>query len=419
MEWVKPRVFRDPVHDVISFRDDVELGRLICTLIDTPEFQRLRHIRQLGFASVVFHGAEHTRFAHCIGVAHVARRMCARLGSGMTREETMTVVAAALLHDVGHAPFSHAMERVFGFHHEDYSVRTVLDPGTGVHRVLAQLDASFPERVCRQITGEEHHWHADIVSSQFDADRADYLLRDARMTGVEVGRYDLERILLCLEHDTDGLVFDSGAFESMEGYLVARYHMYRLVYFHRAVRGTECALQLAFRRAASLSDAAAGLPEPLRKLNLGETLSPAEFGSLADYHVLALLDGWRNHDDLVLRSLAQTVLARRIMRCEERPADVTAEEDARVLAYIDEHLSENERALFFADEAGDSPYRPYSPSSQESGIRIRESSGRIFPIEERSHLVRGLQSAAYRLRRWYYHPVIAAKVQRLLRDCPR
>jgi putative nucleotidyltransferase with HDIG domain len=419
MRSAKPRVYRDPVHDIISYKEEPTLGPVVCALIDAPEFQRLRSVRQLGLASLVFHGAEHSRFAHSMGVALIARRMCDRL-PGIDADTRLAVVCAALLHDIGHAPFSHVMERVFSFHHEDTSAAIVRDPESQVHRVLRDVDPVLPERVAGLLSGKEGGFAAHIVSSQLDADRADYLLRDALMTGVGVGRYDLERILLTLGHDADGLFVDIGGYESVEGYLVARYHMYRLVYFHRAVRAAEAMVERAFARARHLiehgDDAVAG-GGPLGKLMRRQPLSSAEHSRMGDFAAWSLIDAWRDHTDPILSTLATGIMERRLFRAVERtpgPNGDWSEDDARREELMD-RLAANERWFFFVDDAGDVPYRPYVPGdTARRALRIRDHDGRIFHIEERSHLARALGEATYRLRRWTFHPMLLPRLKDLI-----
>lgn len=421
---MRAKVFRDPVHDIISFKDDGVLGELICGLVDSREFQRLRHIRQLGLASFVYHGAEHTRFAHSLGVAHVARRMCDRLGDAFGHADRAAIVSAALLHDVGHAPFSHVLERVFGFHHEAFSEQIVLDDSGEIHRTLARFDPALPARVADLIAGRERGPAHAVISSQLDADRCDYLLRDAHMTGVEVGRYDLERILLMLGHDAEGLFVDIGAFESVEGYLIARYHMYRLVYFHRAVRAAESMLQRLFARARHLLESGRDDLAPangLGRLMRREPIEAAEYVALGDYHAWALISGWRDDRDPVLSELAAGLLDRRLFKGHER--DLGGDERARqaddaLVARIREELAPNEQYLFFVDEARDVPFRPYVPRPGGSGtaVRVRDRAGRLFHIEDRSPIVRALAESSYRIRRWTYHPMLAAKLRRICGD---
>lgn len=418
MQLSKPRVFRDPVHDIISYKEELELGPIVCSLIDAPEVQRLRHVRQLGLAGLVFHGAEHSRFAHSLGVAHLARRMCDRL-VGMDADTRTAVVCAALLHDVGHAPFSHVMERVFNFHHEAYSAAIVRDPTSQIHRILRTVDDGLPDWVAELLSGTSGHFAGDIVSSQLDADRADYLLRDAHMTGVGVGQYDLERILLMLDHDDDGLIVDAGGFESVEGYLVARYHMYRLVYFHRAVRAAESMVQQAFARARVLldnGDASVAPRGALGDLMRRQEVTPAAYARMGDYNAWALIDSWRDHGDNVLSTLATGIMQRRLFKASERRIDDEGRGwalDDEAADRVREALTPNERWLFVVDEARDAPFKPYVPGETSRPLRVRDRDGHVMPIEQRSHIAAALAEAAYRFRRWYFHPLIAAKVRRI------
>lgn len=414
------RVYRDPVHDIISFKEEGLLGRIVASLIDTREMQRLRFVRQLGMAYLVFHGAEHSRFQHSLGVAHLARRIADRLHPALSPDQRIEAVAAALLHDIGHAPFSHVMERVFGIHHERYSLAILRDPASEVHQVLRSVDPTLPDRVAGRIAGEHGDPVDAIVSGQLDADRMDYLLRDAHMTGVGVGRYDLERILLMLGHDDDGLTVQAGGYEAVEGYLIARYHMYRLVYFHRGVRAAESMLQALFARARTLVEAGAGElvpPNALGACMTGAPVDPEAWADVGDHHAWALIESWRHHRDPVLALLAHGLLRRQLYKGIERPLpgpEAVAEDDKQV-ATIRDTLAPNEQFLFLVDDATDAPYRPYVPgkgAQVADSIRIRERDGRIFRIEERSPVVRALAQAAYRIRRWYVHPSILSKVER-------
>jgi HD superfamily phosphohydrolase len=414
------RTFRDPVHDIISWKDEGELGRLVTALIDTPEVQRLRHVRQLGLASMVYHGAEHSRFSHSVGVAHVARRMVHHLGMDPGGLEARATLAAAILHDVGHAPFSHVMERVCGFHHEARSLEVVETPGTGVHEVLRQVDPTLPGRVSDLIGHRVQGAGAAIMSSQLDADRCDYLLRDAHMTGIGVGRYDLERILRMLESDAHGLLVQEGALESVEGYVVARYHMYRLVYFHRTVRAVESMLERLFARARALARSGDGQVLPageMTALLLGEPMDVEAWTSLSDHDAWMAVTGWKAHPDFVLRHLATGILQRRIFRSLDRPLpdEAAVEEDDARVARLMERLSERERYLFVVDEARDVPYRPYHPQRVEAWQSIRMvRHGTVSLLEHRSPLARALGESAYRLRRWCFDPLLSDKVRDVL-----
>ncbi len=192
------RIYRDPVHNIISLNQDDEMDRLLIALIDTPEFQRLRRIRQLGLALYTYQGAEHSRFVHSLGVMHLMRRVLGLFSQHHDIDEEVKLVAccAALLHDIGHGPFSHVIESLLSYHHEDWSVAIISDPATKVHQLLRGADVELPEKIVAVIRHcYEPRFVNQLVSSQLDVDRFDYLLRDSLMTGAKYGMYDLEWIL--------------------------------------------------------------------------------------------------------------------------------------------------------------------------------------------------------------------------------
>jgi|APTNR8051073442_1049403.scaffolds.fasta_scaffold01342_13 HD superfamily phosphohydrolase len=269
----RPRVFRDPIHGLISIDPGDEF---LLALIDTPEFQRLRRVRQLGVSHLTYPGAEHTRFNHSMGVFHVAQRMLEVLErrhgkdnmiGRLIAEHGRSVKAAALLHDTGHGAFSHLMERAFPdtAEHEERSQRMISGSGSTIPSLLKKhgLQAS----TVADIVGKRfsHRFLQDIVSSSLDADRMDYLLRDAHFTGVRYGIYDLEWLVnsLCLgtlkpdDGEVEGLLRLSLDYKrglhSAEQLLMARQHMSVQVYFHKSTRRWEAHLLCLFREAARLA----------------------------------------------------------------------------------------------------------------------------------------------------------------------
>lgn len=268
------KVFRDAVHNMISLElDDTnaapwEYGdALLLTLIDAPEMQRLRRISQLGFASHIYPCAEHSRFSHALGVMHLAKRILMLLMTRhpglISREMALHIKAAALLHDVGHGPFSHVFEEIYPHapRHEEWGRQIVLRP-----QGLSEKIRQFAE--ARQQNGEPllagiatllasppptgAAIGRQIIASQLDADRMDYLLRDAHFTGVDYGRYDLEWLLHSLRvGEVAGVprlcVDITKGPSALESYMTARNHMYRQVYDHKTVRAFEILLTLLFR----------------------------------------------------------------------------------------------------------------------------------------------------------------------------
>ncbi len=273
-DW-KQRV-RDPVHGLIVFggRDDRgnEIDRIAWRLLDTREFQRLRRIRQLGFADLVYPGATHTRFAHSIGVYHVARRLIAVIarhrGSEHDGDRARVALLAALLHDVGHGPFSHVFESAAKAvmkqtrRHEEWSAE-IVQGDTEVNRVLRDVDEQLPDQVATLLKEEEaKDIYSAVVSSQFDADRIDYIQRDRMMSGVQFGHVDSEWLLDCLQVGSISvgasdyvtvpcMYLGAKGLAIAEEYLEARFRLYRTVYVHKTTRSAEKMLEALLRSAAS------------------------------------------------------------------------------------------------------------------------------------------------------------------------
>src|SRR4051812_20030513 len=235
------KIIRDPVHDVIAFHSERPTDALLFRLLNAAEFQRLRRIRQLGMAHLAYPGADHSRYSHSLGVMETARKMLQQLSRShkIDPADELVALCAALLHDLGHGPFSHVFERVTGVHHERLGQRVILDPQSEVHRILIQHDKLLPERIVGLLRGRPKRTiFSDVLSSQLDADRLDYLLRDTRMTGSGYGDYDLNWLLHALTCDpvSGRLAVTLKGISAVEAYLQSRYHMYRNVYFHKVVR---------------------------------------------------------------------------------------------------------------------------------------------------------------------------------------
>lgn len=262
---VLPQRIRDPVHGIISFGDSGDCHRdktdqIAWDLINTPELQRLRRIRQLGFSDLVYPGATHSRFAHSIGVYQTARRLAdiiARKQPKSDRERERVALLAALLHDVGHGPFSHAFEAVAEKQHEEWSAEIILDE-TCINKVLRKEGGEeLPEQIAKILKAEyPADIYATIVSSQFDADRIDYIQRDRMAAGIESGHVDCEWLFDCLEvgkvtigdgYESKCLYLGPKGISVAEEYLEARYRLYQKVYIHKTTRSAEMMLKELLR----------------------------------------------------------------------------------------------------------------------------------------------------------------------------
>jgi HD superfamily phosphohydrolase len=329
------KVFKDPVHKYIYVRDQT-----IWDLINTREFQRLRRIRQLGTSFLTFHGAEHSRFNHSLGVYEVARKIISQFERNQHEkweaEERLIVLCAALLHDLGHAPFSHSMERVFATNHEEWSVKLILGD-TEVNRVLRAVGDSFPEKVARVIDKTyPQKLLVSIVSSQLDADRMDYLLRDAYYTGVNYGTFDLERILRVIRPHEGHIVVKASGMHAVEDYLMSRYQMYWQVYLHPVTRSAEIVLRNIFKRAKDLY--ASGFSFPFLPPSLAALFSgkmELESFVLLDEPCLQMtLQQWCESEDHVLRDLSRRFVHRKLFKYVSS-LDVSAQQMEQIRAVFD------------------------------------------------------------------------------------
>ena len=246
------KVFKDPVHRYIHVRD-----RVIWDLIGTKEFQRLRRIKQLGTTYLTFHGAEHSRFNHSLGVYEIVRRIVDDVFSNRPewkQEERLLSLCAALLHDLGHGPFSHSFEKVFDLDHEQFTQQIILGD-TEVNNVLRRVGPDFPKKVAEVIAKTyENKFVVSLISSQIDADRMDYLQRDAYFTGVSYGHFDMERILRVMRPREEHVVIKQSGMHAVEDYIMSRYQMYWQVYFHPVTRSAEVILTKILHRAKYLSE---------------------------------------------------------------------------------------------------------------------------------------------------------------------
>src|SRR5437660_3997299 len=317
------RIYRDPVHNIIPLRDDSAEGRLMIRLIDTPEFQRLRRIKQLGLGLYTYQGAEHSRFTHSLGALHLMTRILDQLSDrhDIGLADRAAARAAALLHDVGHGPFSHAMENVLGVHHEQMTVLAVTSPETELHKALTSYSVEMPDRVAAIIDGSfKPAALAQLVSSQLDVDRMDYLLRDSLMTGAKYGFYDLEWIInaLQIDQEADRIYVAARGLHAVEEYLQARYYMFRQVYFHRTLRSAEAVLRSALRRSLELMNkgeevwcvAGSAFEKMLRR----ESLTATEHLSMDDSDVIFHMKQWQQSKDPILSDLSQRFVNRRLFK---------------------------------------------------------------------------------------------------------
>jgi HD superfamily phosphohydrolase len=423
------RNYRDPLHNIISLNESRPEDRLLVQLVDSIEFQRLRRIKQLGLAMFTYQGAEHSRFTHSLGVMHLMTRVLDQLAvqHEISAEQRLVARTAALLHDLGHGPFSHLIEKVFGLKHEEWTRRIILDVSTEVNGILASYDASLPSKVASVY---QHDYCpafvVQLVSSQLDCDRMDYLLRDSMMTGVKYGVYDLEWVLHALKiDDSSGHIYvESKGLHAIEEYLQARYYMFRQVYFHRTLRSAEALLTSALTRAREL---AAGGDHPVRvhgevfrEMLLGQPATTTEFLQLDDTDLLFNLKQWCSEPDAILSDLARRFVNRRLFKASD--LDIAPDLIPRFADRASElvtRLGFDPRYYLILDKAADIPYYGYYlPGIAEPNAQIYvETPGPqpvIKEIGEISAVVRGMKG--YKIERICYPAELMGDIATLLAE---
>jgi len=425
-----PKVIRDPIHNVITF-ENTQTGQLLFHLVNCREFQRLRRIKQLGLSEMVFPGANHSRFAHSIGVMHTAKLFLNQIenaGFSLTDDQKTVVLVSALLHDIGHGPFSHAFEKITRDKHERRTEEIIEDDSTTINKVLKEFDGDLPIRVAaffqKDPTGENvgdiPPFFVHVVSSQLDADRCDYLLRDSHATGADYGKFDLRWLVdhVYVDENHNRTYLGRKAFYATEQYIFARYHMYQAVYFHKATRSAEVMLRLLFKRYKELLDAEDTLD---KKTKVVEGASPALInafsGELSLYDYLLLDDHTITEflkccevcRDPIIKRLASGLLHRRLYKCvdatgisRDKP-DKVAEFREQAKVIVQQYIDVVDYGLA-SDTPADTPYKVYDPSADNPATQIfvEDSTGQIKPLDHLSDQVNVLRKRITRIR--YYFP---------------
>ncbi|MBB6098538.1 hypothetical protein HNR42_001972 [Deinobacterium chartae] len=445
---------KDVLEGLISFDGLEYLSKdALVRVIDTPEFQRLRHVQQLGLASFVYPGATHTRLSHSLGAFSGAVRVLAQLrarGCDMDPDWQAATVLAALLHDVGHGPFSHAFEAVTGRdgargNHEDYTLR-LLEVGPQLRPALDAVAPDMSARVQALISKRlktedpDHGFLVDLISGPLDVDRGDYLRRDAYFTGVHYGLFDRDWLISALdvsqEWDAAGrrvrsaLLFEEKGLPSVEAYLIGRYHMFRQVYFHKTKRFFEKALEVVSKLVQERGQpGGVWIEEMLAEVRVRD-LDLETYLELTDAAYLEAIRVWRRQGGGVGR-LASAIWNRepyRTIDVTDLPVpSLAAGEDPvteAVKAYF-ERAGLDHRALVLFDEATDTTLKPENYRE----LRVRSGGGRTQTLVQylaggreqirdrglssRSLLLEVL-SASYRARRIFVDAAHYPQVRRIV-----
>lgn len=432
----KPQRVRDPVHNLIEFGTD-QFEQVMWRVIQTGPFQRLRRIKQLGFSELVYPGATHTRFAHCIGVFHTARQLMkiieSREGSEFQERQADVAVAAALVHDLGHGMFSHAFEDVgkkMGLamaHHETVSDRLIRE--SEVSAVFKELGSGFANDVADVIKNGPQNLYDAVISSQFDADRLDYMRRDRLLTGVQNSGIDFTWLIHNLEvgtpktgQDTDPIpkpevatfVIGPKAISAAETYVLSLFQLYPTVYFHKATRSAEKMFSALMSRVIALvrenSFEKTGLSRGHQLVKfIQDTSCLDSVLALDDTVFWSSLPLMFEADDLLIRQFSARLWKRDLRKCvdvrerllaanENQPRGERAKRLKRlsrvVAADIRSWSDENSRDVprILIDRAERKPYKHLDETRGPlNQILIRTESGGIRDLAEVSTTVAGIE----------------------------
>lgn len=420
----------DPVHGFILIKEP-----WLLRLVDTPEFQRLRRVRQLGASFGTYHGAEHTRFGHSLGALHVMTRILRRLEEidGPLPEEEATVAkSAALLHDVGHGPLSHALENLLtpGVDHEGWTRRILLGD-TGINAVLRSVDETLPAQVAAVIDRRyEAGWVNDLVTSQLDVDRMDYLLRDALFTGADYGRFQLERVINTLVLHEGRVAVQLKGLQAIEEYVLARHFMYWRVYFHKTIRGQDLLLRAALARAHKLMAEGRQLPPLAVPFARPESVSLADYVAVDDADLFVALKAWTRSDDDILADLSARFLRRDLLKpifpvsVPSLPAGL--EEAARDIVQAAGYDADS---YCLVDTTANVPYDTYAPGERDDAsrddasrgdvsqpIRVLRNDGGTDEISTASALIRSLANQRVQAVNLYVPAECRSRVKELSSD---
>ena len=399
------KVFRDPIHNYIHVSHPV-----IYDLINTREFQRLRRIKQLGTSSFTFHGGEHSRFSHCLGAYEIARQVTEifeeKYSDTWNHEESLLTMVAALLHDLGHGAYSHTFEKLFATDHEEITCQLITSPETEVCQVLLQVAPDFPEKVASVI---QHTYPnkqvVQLISSQIDVDRMDYLLRDSYFTGTNYGQFDLTRILRVIRPIENGIAFNRNGMHAVEDYIVSRYQMYMQVYFHPASRAVEVLLQKLLQRAKELyqdSPDFFALTSPRLLPFFEDNVSLQDYLALDDGVMNTYFQYWMDSSDRILADLASRFVNRKVFKSVIFTAE--NEDKLDILRNLVAEIGFDPHYYTAIHRNFDLPYDVYRPDSDKprTQIEIVQKNGELAELSTLSPIVRSLVGILQGDNRFYF-----------------
>ncbi len=412
----RKRTYLDPVHQDILLDGNIAEERLIIDLIDAKEFQRLRRIHQLGVTSFTFQGAEGSRFTHSIGAMYVAYKFINSLAAHQSQinEYKALILVSALLHDLGHGPFSHVTEKIINYHHEDWSCRII----AGDTQVRAILDnyKQFPDLANSvvQVLQKKYKpkYVSQLISSQLDCDRCDYLLRDSYMTGTAYGQFALHRIASALSIDEENdrmLVVGKKGQTAVEDYLFARYAMYVQVYSHKknlSARGHLASIVKRAKFAWQANKNSCFMDDTMQEWLFNNKITVETYLLLDDVLLMYHIKRWCQAKDSVLADLASRFLNRILFKAKRIPSnDPAAIDEVRQKAQKIAKSKGMDPDYYIAIESTD--FRPYeydaNSAQQQASIMILSEDGSVQDLSALSLPIGAMVKGNYKSS-WLIYP---------------
>ncbi|MGL4663007.1 MAG: HD domain-containing protein [Culicoidibacterales bacterium] len=392
------KVFRDPIYTYITVESP-----LIWNLINTKEFQRLRRIRQLGGTFQTFHTADHTRFAHSLGVYELARRFAEQFNSELSEYDALLLQVTALLHDIGHGPFSHALEGAIDIHHEYFSIAIIQDENSEIHQVLKGVNSQLVEDIGLVMTKKYHNKVVvQMITSQLDLDRMDYILRDAYFSAVPYGQFDYTRLFRVMRIAEGQVVFKESGMHAIEDYMMSRYHMYWQVYYHPVGVSFEVVLEKWFLRLRELMETGYVFKNDVRLLKplFESSMSVADYLRIDESVIMYFWQVFQDEDDEALIDLSKRLLNRRLFKERE----ISAEEADRI-----ENTNQSPYIYKIETQESRSPYAYHLQTlkQEESPILLLRSDGSLADIAEISPIVKSIVAGEYKnVHRLFYNETL-------------
>ncbi len=401
----KKKIINDPVFGFITLQSE-----LVFDLVESPIFQRLRQIKQLGLSYLVFPGANHSRFEHGIGASHLMRQAISVLrlkGINITDEEAEAVTVAILLHDIGHAPFSHVLENTLvQISHEEISLLLMNELNTQFNGKLDLAIRIFTNKYKKKFLHQ-------LVSSQLDMDRLDYLSRDSFFTGVVEGTVGIDRIIKMLNVWQDKLVVDVKGIYSVEKFLISRRLMYWQVYLHKTVVSAEYLLINVLKRAKELSmQGISVFATPTLHVFMKRNFTSKQFYNnvlvegktvlewyslLDDNDILVSVKEWQHHSDVVLSTLAKSLTNRKLFKTQLQTKPITKLLEDKIIKQITENITGDENLAKYFLMTGEIKNNAYNKHNEH--ILVLDKKGKTKDIQQASDI--NLSALSKTVRKYY------------------